>query len=157
MATVEIQNISKLYGTQKALDDVSLKIGKGEVVGLLGPNGAGKSTLMKILTSFITPTSGTALINGLDVQEDSIEIRKHVGYLPENNPLYLDMYIKEYLAFVIKMYNNTSGTKQAVAKMIELTGLGPEQNKLIGELSKGYPPACWSGAGIDSRSRYFNS
>ena len=138
MATVEIQNISKLYGTQKALDNVSLKIGKGEVVGLLGPNGAGKSTLMKILTSFITPSSGTALINGLDVQEDSIEIRKHVGYLPENNPLYLDMYIKEYLAFVIKMYKNASETKQAVAKMIELTGLGPEQNKLIGELSKGY-------------------
>lgn len=138
MATVEIQNISKLYGIQKALDDVSLKIGKGEVVGLLGPNGAGKSTLMKILTSFITPSSGTALINGMDVQENSIEIRKHVGYLPENNPLYLDMYIKEYLAFVIKMYKKNSGTKQAVAKMIELTGLGPEQNKLIGELSKGY-------------------
>jgi ABC-2 type transport system ATP-binding protein len=138
MATVEIQNISKLYGTQKALDDVSLKIGKGEVLGLLGPNGAGKSTLMKILTSFITPSSGTALINGLDVQEDSIEIRKHVGYLPENNPLYLDMYIKEYLAFVIKMYKNASETRLAVEKMIELTGLGPEQNKLIGELSKGY-------------------
>jgi len=138
MATVEIQNISKLYGTQKALDDVSLKIGKGEVVGLLGPNGAGKSTLMKILTSFIPPSSGTALINGMDVQEDSIEIRKLVGYLPENNPLYLDMYIKEYLAFVIKLYKNDSGTKQAVEKMIELTGLGPEQNKLIGELSKGY-------------------
>ncbi|HEY9116133.1 MAG TPA: gliding motility-associated ABC transporter ATP-binding subunit GldA [Bacteroidales bacterium] len=138
MATIEIQNISKLYGTQKALDNVSLKIGKGEVVGLLGPNGAGKSTLMKILTSFITPSSGTALINGLDVQEDSIEIRKHVGYLPENNPLYLDMYIKEYLAFVIKMYKSASETEQAVAKMVELTGLGPEQNKLIGELSKGY-------------------
>ena len=138
MATVEIQNISKLYGAQKALDDVSLKIGKGEVLGLLGPNGAGKSTLMKILTSFIPPSSGTALINGMDVQEYSIEIRKHVGYLPENNPLYLDMYIKEYLAFVIKMYKHNSGTKQAVDKMIELTGLGPEQNKLIGELSKGY-------------------
>lgn len=138
MATVEIQNISKLYGTQKALDGVSLKIGKGEVLGLLGPNGAGKSTLMKILTSFITPSSGTALINGMDVQEDSIEIRKHVGYLPENNPLYLDMYIKEYLAFVINMYKNTPETRQAVEKMIELTGLGPEQNKLIGELSKGY-------------------
>jgi len=138
MTTVEIQNITKLYGKQKALDDVSLKIGKGEVVGLLGPNGAGKSTLMKILTSFITPSSGTALINGLDVQEDSIEIRKHIGYLPENNPLYLDMYIKEYLAFVIKMYKKASDSKQAVAKMIELTGLGPEQNKLIGELSKGY-------------------
>lgn len=138
MTTVEIQNITKLYGTQKALDDVSLKIGKGEVLGLLGPNGAGKSTLMKILTSFISPTSGKALINGLDVQEQSIEIRKNVGYLPENNPLYLDMYIKEYLAFVVKMYNNTNNTKQAVAKMIELTGLGPEQNKLIGELSKGY-------------------
>lgn len=138
MATVEIQNISKLYGKQKALDNVSLKIGKGEVVGLLGPNGAGKSTLMKILTSFIAPSSGTALINGLDVQEDSIEIRKHVGYLPENNPLYLDMYIKEYLSFVIKMYKTDVNHCMAVERMIELTGLGPEQNKLIGELSKGY-------------------
>jgi ABC-2 type transport system ATP-binding protein len=138
MATVEIQNITKLYGTQKALDNVTLTIDTGEVVGLLGPNGAGKSTLMKILTSFITPSSGTVKINGLDVQEDSIEIRKHVGYLPENNPLYLDMYVKEYLAFVINLYKNNPDTKLAVAKMIELTGLGPEQNKLIGELSKGY-------------------
>lgn len=138
MATVEIRNISKLYGTQKALDNVNLTIDKGEVVGLLGPNGAGKSTLMKILTSFITPSSGTALVNGLDVQEDSIKIRKHIGYLPENNPLYTDMYIKEYLAFVFKMYNKQTDSKQAVSHMIELTGLGPEQKKLIGQLSKGY-------------------
>lgn len=138
MATVEIQNITKLYGKQKALDDVCLKINKGEVLGLLGPNGAGKSTLMKILTSFITPTSGTAIINGLDVQEDSIKIRKTVGYLPENNPLYPDMYIKEYLTFVLKMYKNNAETRQTVDNIIDLTGLGPEQNKLIGELSKGY-------------------
>ena len=138
MTTVEIQNISKLYGSQKALDNVSLKIDKGEVVGLLGPNGAGKTTLMKILTSFISPSSGTALINGLDVRENSINVRKYVGYLPENNPLYPDMYIREYLTFVFKMYNTGKGARQVVSKVIELTGLGQEQKKLIGELSKGY-------------------
>lgn len=138
MVTIEINNITKLYGKQKALDNVSLKIDKGEVIGLLGPNGAGKSTLMKILTSFIPPTSGSVKIKGFDVEEDSLEIRKHIGYLPENNPLYVDMYIKEYLKFVSGIYKGKSGTLWNIADIIELTGLGSEQNKKIGALSKGY-------------------
>ena len=138
MATIEINDITKYYGQQKALDKVSLAIDKGEVVGLLGPNGAGKSTLMKILTSFIPPSLGTAKINGLDVEEESLEIRKHVGYLPEHNPLYLDMYVKEYLRFVLRIYKNIKNPQQAVNDVIELTGLTVESNKKIGALSKGY-------------------
>jgi ABC-2 type transport system ATP-binding protein len=138
MATIQVQNISKYYGKQKALDNINLTINKGEVVGLLGPNGAGKSTLMKILTSFLPPTSGTALINGVDVQEESIEIRKGIGYLPENNPLYLDMYVKEYLRFVYKIYNSKGKPDEAVERVIDLTGLRPEYKKKIGALSKGY-------------------
>ena len=137
-ATIEIIDISKVYGNQKALDNVNLSIHKGEVVGLLGPNGAGKSTLMKIITSFIPPTSGTVFINGIDVQEESVKTREFIGYLPENNPLYLDMYVKEYLQFVINIYKKITNKKQQVEKTIELTGLGPEQNKKIGALSKGY-------------------
>jgi len=138
MATIEVQNISKYYGKQKALDDIQLTIKKGEVVGLLGPNGAGKSTLMKILTSFLPPTSGTALINGVDVQEDSLEIRKLIGYLPENNPLYPDMYVREYLRFVLDIYKKTGNPDEAVERIIDLTGLRPEYKKKIGALSKGY-------------------
>ncbi|NOX84815.1 MAG: ATP-binding cassette domain-containing protein, partial [Chlorobi bacterium] len=115
MATIEIKNITKLYGTQKALDDVNLSIDKGEVVGLLGPNGAGKSTLMKIITSFIPPTSGTILVNGFDVREDSLKTRRLIGYLPENNPLYLDMYVKEYLHFVLGIYHHDKN-KETVVK-----------------------------------------
>lgn len=138
MAAIQIKDITKVYGTQKALDTVNLKINKGEIVGLLGPNGAGKSTLMKILTSFIPPTTGSATINGLDIQENALEIRKHIGYLPENNPLYLDMYIKEYLRFVLRIYKHIKNTDQAISNIIDLTGLGPEQKKKIGALSKGY-------------------
>ena len=138
MATIEIKNITKLYGAQKALDDVSLQIDKGEVVGLLGPNGAGKSTLMKIITSFIPPSSGSVFVKGYDVEEDSLEIRKIVGYLPENNPLYTDMYIKEYLMFVLRIYKHIKNADKVVQDVIELTGLGPEQKKKISALSKGY-------------------
>ncbi len=138
MATIEIKNITKYYGTQKALDDVSVSIDKGEVVGLLGPNGAGKSTLMKIITSFIPPTSGTITVNGFDVQDDSLKTRRLIGYLPENNPLYLDMYVKEYLLFVLGVYHRNNNKDTIVKDMIDLTGLGPEQNKKIGALSKGY-------------------
>ncbi len=138
MATIEIKNITKLYGAQKALDDVSLQIDKGEVVGLLGPNGAGKSTLMKIITSFIPPSSGSVFVKGYDVEEDSLEIRKIVGYLPENNPLYTDMYIKEYLKFVLRIYKHIKNANKVVQDVIELTGLGPEQKKKISALSKGY-------------------
>lgn len=138
MVTVEVNNISKLYGEQKALDDINLKIDKGEVVGLLGPNGAGKSTLMKILTSYLSPTSGKVFINGLDVQEESIRIKQFIGYLPEHNPLYQDMYIKEYLKFTLKMYKMRKPADKSVADILFLTGLEPEQHKKIGALSKGY-------------------
>lgn len=138
MSTIEIKNITKIYGAQKALNNVSLSIDKGEVVGLLGPNGAGKSTLMRILTSFIPPSSGSASIKGFDVQEDSLKTRQYIGYLPENNPLYLDMYLREYLKFVLRIYKHIKNTDQAVRNIIQLTGLGPEQKKKIGALSKGY-------------------
>ena len=138
MATIEIKKVTKLYGKQKAVDNVSLSIDKGEVVGLLGPNGAGKSTLMKILTSFIPPSSGTVSIKGLDIEENSLKIRQLVGYLPENNPLYLEMYIKEYLKFVLRMYTHKKNSDQLVRDVIALTGLEPEQKKKIGALSKGY-------------------
>lgn len=135
--SIIIKNISKLYGKQKALDNISLKINKGEVVGLLGPNGAGKSTLMKIITCFIPPNSGQITVNGFDIYEESLEIRKKVGYLPENNPLYLDMYVKEYLEFVAGIYH-IKDKKSAAAKMIDITGLDHEKAKKIGALSKGY-------------------
>jgi ABC-2 type transport system ATP-binding protein len=138
MHAVEIKNISKFYGTQQVLDNVSFTLEKGEVVGLLGPNGAGKSTLMKILTSFIPPHSGSARILGMDVQAEALKIRKLVGYLPENNPLYPDMYVREYLAFVLKMYATGFSVKKRVDEVVKLTGLEPEQHKKIGMLSKGY-------------------
>ncbi len=138
MATIRISNITKYFGRQKALDHINLEIDRGDVVGLLGPNGAGKSTLMKILTSFIPPTSGTAIIKGFDVEEESLKIRKYIGYLPENNPLYMDMYVKEYLSFVLRIYKHLRNKDALVKDTIELTGLGPEQTKKIGELSKGY-------------------
>ncbi len=132
------QNITKIYGTQVVLDNVNITIGKGEVVGLLGPNGAGKSTLMKILTGYIPPTSGTASIYGHDVLFDTEEVKKIVGYLPEHNPLYLDMYIKEYLEFIAGIHKLGATSRDRIREMIAITGLGPEQNKKIGTLSKGY-------------------
>jgi ABC-2 type transport system ATP-binding protein len=132
------QNITKIYGTQVVLDNVNITIGKGEVVGLLGPNGAGKSTLMKILTGYIPPTSGTASIYGHDVLFETEEVKKIVGYLPEHNPLYLDMYIKEYLEFIAGIHKLGATSRNRIREMIEITGLGPEQNKKIGTLSKGY-------------------
>ncbi len=138
MKSVEIKEVTKLYGKQKALDSITFDISKGEIVGLLGPNGAGKSTLMKIITSFITPNSGSVLINGVDVSEEELTTRAVIGYLPENNPLYPEMYISEYLAFVLKMYKTSFNTRSRVNEMIELTGLTPERHKKIGALSKGY-------------------
>jgi ABC-2 type transport system ATP-binding protein len=135
--SIKVNNITKLYGKQKALNDVSFSIEAGEVVGLLGPNGAGKSTMMKIITCFIPPTSGDVSVNGFDIYEQSIEVRKRVGYLPENNPLYLDMYIKEYLEYTAGIYGIKDKMKR-VGEMIDITGLGPEQSKKIGALSKGY-------------------
>jgi ABC-2 type transport system ATP-binding protein len=136
--SIEVNQVVKIYGEQRALDEVSLAIGKGEIVGLLGPNGAGKSTLMKIITCFIPPDSGEVKVCGHDIFEESLEVREKVGYLPEHNPLYLDMYVKEYLEFVAGIHKLGPASKSKVAGMIEITGLAAEQKKKIGALSKGY-------------------
>lgn len=133
--SIEVKNISKMYGAQKALDNVSFSVNKGEIVGFLGPNGAGKSTLMKILTTYITSDEGTALVNNFDVSDAKKEVQKIVGYLPEHNPLYLDLYVREYLAFNADVYKVS---KNRIQEVIELTGLTPESYKKIGQLSKGY-------------------
>ncbi|MBP8157878.1 MAG: gliding motility-associated ABC transporter ATP-binding subunit GldA [Flavobacterium sp.] len=133
--SIEVQNISKSYGAQKALDNVSFSIKKGEIVGFLGPNGAGKSTLMKILTTYINADEGTAAVNGNDVNDAQILVQKSVGYLPEHNPLYLDLYVREYLAFNADVYKVD---KSRIEEVIELTGLTPESHKKIGQLSKGF-------------------
>ena len=135
--SIAVTSLSKHFGAQKAVDDISFSMKKGEILGFLGPNGAGKSTTMKMLTCYIPPTSGTALINGFDIVDQSLDVRKHVGYLPENNPLYKDMYVREYLGFIASLYKLKS-LRSAVDDMIELTGLGLEQHKQIGALSKGY-------------------
>ncbi len=136
--SVVVNQISKLYGQQKALNNVSLSIKAGEIVGLLGPNGAGKSTLMKILSCYLPPTSGTAHIMGYDVQLQSVEVRKLIGYLPESNPLYQDMYIREYLDFVADLHLLGNKKSSRVDEMIQLTGLEAELGKKIRMLSKGY-------------------
>ena len=133
--SIKVKKLSKIYGTQKALKEVSFEVNKGEIVGFLGPNGAGKSTLMKILTGYIPQTNGGAKICNLDINEYPLETRSKIGYLPEHNPLYLDMYVKEYLEFVANIYDVDH---KYIDKMIERTGLQKEQHKLIGSLSKGY-------------------
>ncbi len=133
--SIEVQNISKSYGAQKALDQVSFSIKKGEIVGFLGPNGAGKSTLMKILTTFINADEGTAAVNGNDVNLAQKAVQQSVGYLPEHNPLYLDLYVREYLAFNADVYKVA---KARIEEVIQLTGLSSESHKKIGQLSKGY-------------------
>lgn len=135
--SVSVKGVSKIYGSQKALNNVSFEIGTGEVVGFLGPNGAGKSTMMKILTSFITQSEGEVKVCGIDVINNSIESRKKIGYLPEHNPLYLDMYVKEFLTFIADIHK-IKNKKERVNEMIELTGLTPEKTKKIKQLSKGY-------------------
>lgn len=133
--SIQVENITKTYGEQKALNKVSFTIEKGEIVGFLGPNGAGKSTMMKILTTFLPATEGVAIVNGFEITKDDISVKKSVGYLPEHNPLYLDMYVREYLLFNAGIYNIP---KSEVENVIEQTGLLPEANKKIGQLSKGY-------------------
>jgi ABC-2 type transport system ATP-binding protein len=135
--SIVVEHISKVYGQQRALDNVSFEVKTGEIVGFLGPNGAGKSTMMKILTCFIPPTNGKAIVNGFDVMSQSIDVRRSVGYLPEHNPLYLDMYVKEYLEFIGGLHK-ISKLRSRVEEMIEITGLTVEQHKQIGALSKGY-------------------
>ena len=133
--SIEVVNISKNYGDQKALDAVSFSVKKGEIVGFLGPNGAGKSTLMKILTTYITADEGSAAVNGFDVNSNQKAVQLSVGYLPEHNPLYLDLYVREYLAFNADVFKVE---KSRINDVIELTGLTSESHKKIGQLSKGY-------------------
>jgi len=133
--SIEVQNISKSYGAQKALDNVSFSVKKGEIVGFLGPNGAGKSTLMKILTTFLNADEGLATVNGNDVTENQKAVQLSIGYLPEHNPLYLDLYVLEYLAFNADVYKVS---KSRIEEVIQLTGLSPESHKKIGQLSKGF-------------------
>ncbi len=135
--SIEIQNVTKYYGKQAALKDISFKVKRGEIVGFLGPNGAGKSTMMKIITCYLPPNSGEVKVAGHDIYDDSLKVRRKVGYLPENNPLYPEMYIREYLAFVAGIYG-IKNKKARVEEMIEMVGLTPERHKRIGELSKGY-------------------
>ena len=136
--SIVVQGVSKFYGEQKALDNVSFEIKSGEIVGFIGPNGAGKSTMMKVITGFIPASSGKVTVNGLNVEADNLEIKKQIGYLPENNPLYPEMYVREYLGFVASIYKSGMSAKKQIDNIIELTGLVPEQNKKIGSLSKGY-------------------
>ena len=126
-----------MYGAQKALDNISFEVPKGEILGFLGPNGAGKSTMMKIITTFIPPSEGEVKVCGYDIISDSMEVRKKVGYLPEHNPLYLDMYVREYLGFIAGLHHMKQKDKR-IKEMVDLTGLGQEQHKKIGALSKGY-------------------
>ena len=133
--SIELTNISKNYGAQKALNEVTLTIEKGQITGLLGPNGAGKSTLMKIITGAILPTSGTAVVNGVDVVASPLQVQQSLGYLPEHNPQYLELYVREYLEYVAQLYKVD---KKRIPTVIEQTVLGSEQHKKIGSLSKGY-------------------
>jgi ABC-2 type transport system ATP-binding protein len=134
-----VQHLTKIYGTQRAVDDITFSVEKGEIVGFLGPNGAGKSTTMKIATGYLPPTSGEVLVEGLNVTAAPLEVKRIIGYLPEHNPLYLDLFVHEYLSFIGKLYGQSGKTlQQRVAKIIELCGLTGEQNKKIEALSKGY-------------------
>ena len=135
--TIKIARVSKFYESQKALDQVSFEIGTGELVGFLGPNGAGKTTLMKIITGYLASDGGTITINGETVETKNVSIRSHIGYLPENNPLYTDLYVREYLEMVAGFYK-LQNKREKVLKMVELTGLKTEQHKKIGALSKGF-------------------
>jgi ABC-2 type transport system ATP-binding protein len=135
--SIQVNNLTKLYGTQKAVNNISFTAQPGSVLGFLGPNGAGKSTTMKMLTCFIPQTSGSASVCGFDISTQALQVRQNIGYLPETNPQYLNMYVKESLAFIADIHKIHGPTKR-IAEVIELTGLGPEQHKKIGQLSKGY-------------------
>jgi ABC-2 type transport system ATP-binding protein len=133
--SIVIENLTKSYGSQKALDGVSLEIKSGQITGLLGPNGAGKSTLMKIITGSVIPDTGSVMVNGVDVLKEPLKVQRVLGYLPEHNPQYLELYIKEYLEYVASIYKVD---KSRVSQVIDMVLLGPEQHKKIGALSKGY-------------------
>ncbi|WP_299431759.1 gliding motility-associated ABC transporter ATP-binding subunit GldA [uncultured Aquimarina sp.] len=133
--SISVSNISKIYDNQNALKEISFEVKQGEIVGFLGPNGAGKSTMMKILTTYLDPSEGEALVNGFDINTQPIDVQRSVGYLPEHNPLYLEMYVREYLSFNAQVYKIS---KSRIEEVIRLTGLTPESNKKINQLSKGY-------------------
>lgn len=137
--SLSVKNLSKIYGTQKAVNNLSFEVKSGEIVGFLGPNGAGKSTTMKIATCYLPPSKGTIEVVGLDVRKDSIEIRKNIGYLPQDNPLYLDMYVREYLGFIGRLHKiKGKKLKNRVEEVVEMCGLTLERKKKIGTLSGGY-------------------
>ena len=136
---VIVSNLTKKYGKQNAVDNISFEVKSGEILGFLGPNGAGKSTTMKIATTYLSPTAGTITVEGYDVRTHPMQVRKSLGYLPEHNPLYLDMYVREYLAFIGELHGILGGKlRKRIHEMIELCGLEREQKKRIGTLSKGY-------------------
>jgi ABC-2 type transport system ATP-binding protein len=136
--SVKVTSLTKEYGQQKAVNDISFEVNKGEVLGFLGPNGAGKSTTMKILTCFVPQTSGSASVCGFDTINAPLEVTARIGYLPENNPLYYDMYVREYLEFMAGLHKLGKITKSRIDEMIEVTGLTAERKKKVGQLSKGY-------------------
>ncbi len=136
--SIKVSDLTKIYDTQKAVDGISFELKKGEIVGFLGPNGAGKSTTMKIITTYLPATSGTVNVCGFDVQDKPMEVRKRVGYLPEANPLYFEMYVREYLEFTAGIHQLGSNSKKRINELVGMTGLGKEAHKKIGALSKGY-------------------
>ena len=136
--SIEVKNLLKQYGEQKAVNNISFKVDKGEIVGFLGPNGAGKSTTMKIITGYIQQNSGEAFVSGINVNANPLETKKKIGYLPEANALYYDMYIREYLSFIAEVHRLNGKAKQRIEEVITLTGLTVESKKRIGQLSKGY-------------------
>ncbi len=136
--SITISNLTKTYGTQKAIDNISFKAANNEIVGFLGPNGAGKSTTMKIITGYIEADSGAVNVNGIDVRNNALQVKKQIGYLPEGNPLYYEMYVREYLSFIAGIHKIQTGIKKRIEEVIELTGLSTESNKKTGQLSKGY-------------------
>jgi len=135
--SLKVKNLTKIYGLQKAIHQINFEINKGEIVGFLGPNGAGKSTTMKIITGYLSATSGSVNVCGIEVNEQTIETKKKIGYLPESNALYADMYVKEYLQFIAGVHQ-LNNIQSAVKEVIDLTGLNIEQHKKIAQLSKGY-------------------
>jgi ABC-2 type transport system ATP-binding protein len=136
--SISISNLTKIYGRQKAVDDISFAVGNNEIVGFLGPNGAGKSTTMKIITGYLASDAGSAIVNGINVNKNALEAKKQIGYLPEGNPLYYEMYVREYLEFIAVIHELKSGVKKRIEEVIDLTGLRLESNKKTGQLSKGY-------------------
>jgi ABC-2 type transport system ATP-binding protein len=135
--SIQVNGLTKIYKEQTAVNDISFTINKGEIVGFLGPNGAGKSTTMKMLSCFIPPSSGSAIVAGFDILKDPMQVKARVGYLPESNPLYFEMYVREYLDLIAGI-NKIKNRRQRIEELIEITGLSPECNKQIGQLSKGY-------------------